>query len=91
MSKSLHVDQSGDFAMDNELQKSTMKETTNELESLISSLNLGSEELPIEEFVQLAEEKIVGAQYNVVELVELIRGWKNPFGFTFERRANGGE
>jgi hypothetical protein len=31
-----------------------MKEVENELASLISSLNLGSEEMPVEEYVQLA-------------------------------------
>ena len=36
-----------------------MKEATNELASLISSLNLGSKELPIEEYVQLAREEII--------------------------------
>ena len=33
-----------------------MKETTNKLASLISFLNLGSEEMPIEEYVQLTIE-----------------------------------
>jgi hypothetical protein len=62
MSKILHVDQSGgDFAMDGELEKSIMKETTIELDCLISSFTLGSEELPIEEFVQMAGEQIVDA------------------------------
>ena len=54
MSKTLLVDRSANFSMDNECEKSRMKETTNELASPISSLNLGSEELPIAEYVQLA-------------------------------------
>ena len=40
-------------------KKLRMKEATNELASLISSLNLGSKELPIEEYVQLAREEII--------------------------------
>jgi hypothetical protein len=38
-----------------------LKEATNELASLVSSLNLGNEEMLIEEYVQLAGEKIVDA------------------------------
>ena len=40
--------------MDGEHEKSRMKEATNELASLTSSLILGSEEFLIEEYVQLA-------------------------------------
>ena len=80
MSKILHVDHSDDFATGGELGKSIMKETTIELESLISSLNLGSEKLPIEEFVQMAGEQIVDAQYNMVELVDLAWGGKFHLG-----------
>ena len=53
MSKFLHVDWSADFAMDGELEKLKMKETTNEMANLISSLTLGGKELPIEVYVQL--------------------------------------
>ena len=42
-------------------------------------LNLGSVEIPIEEYVQLAKEEIVDAKYNMAELVDL--AWDNPFGF----------
>ena len=42
--------------------------------SLISSLDLGNEELPIEKYVQLAGEKIVDAKYNMAELVDLAWG-----------------
>lgn len=42
--------------------------------SLISSLTLGSEEMPIAKYVQLAEEKIVDAKYKMVELVGLAWG-----------------
>ena len=45
------VDSSVDFAMDDEHGNLRMKEETNELPSFISSLNLGSEELPIEKYV----------------------------------------
>ena len=44
-----------------------MKEATNELASPISSLNLVSEEILIEEYVQLAGEEIVDAKYNLGE------------------------
>ena len=37
--------------MDDECENERMKEATNELASLLSSLNLGSEEMPIEEYV----------------------------------------
>ena len=50
-----------DFGMDHEREKLRMKEVANELASLISSLNLGSKEMPIEEYVQLVEEEIVDA------------------------------
>ena len=52
--------------MDHECEKLRMKEATNELASLITSLNLGSEEMPIEEYVQMARDKIVDAKYNIV-------------------------
>ena len=43
MSKILHVDWSADFDMDGECEKMRMKEMANELASLTSYLNLGSE------------------------------------------------
>ena len=39
--------------------------------SLISSLNLGSEGMLVEENVQLTREEIVDAKYNMVELVDV--------------------
>ena len=39
--------------------------------SLNHSLNIGSEEMPIEGYVQLVGEEIVDAKYNMVELVDL--------------------
>ena len=59
-----------DFAMDDECEKSRMKEATNELASLISSLNLESEEMLFEEYVQLAGEDVVDAKYTMGELVD---------------------
>jgi hypothetical protein len=47
--------------MGDECKKSRMKEASNELASLFSSLNLESEEIFIEEYVQLAGEDIVDA------------------------------
>ena len=47
--------------MDGELEKIKNEEATNELETLNSSLNLESEEFPIEEFVRFAGENIANA------------------------------
>ena len=52
MSKILLLDWSANFAMDDEREKSKMKEATNELASHVSFLNCGSEETPIEEYVE---------------------------------------
>ena len=57
-----------------EHEKARMKEATNELTRLVTSLNLGGEEIPIKEYVQLAREEIVDVEYNMVELVELTWG-----------------
>ena len=51
-----------------------MKEASNELESLISSLNLGSEEMHVEKCMQLVKEEIVDAKYNMAKLVDLAQG-----------------
>jgi hypothetical protein len=56
--------------MNDEHEKSRMKETTNELTSLISSLNLESEETLIDEYVQLAAKEIVHGEYIMAELVD---------------------
>ena len=53
----LPTDWSVDFSMDGEREKLRMNEATNKLASFISSLNLGSEEVPIDEYVQLVREK----------------------------------
>jgi hypothetical protein len=45
--------------MDDDRENERMKEAQNELASLISCLNLGSEEMPIEEYVQLGGEKLL--------------------------------
>ena len=78
-----------DFAIDHAHEKSRMKEATNELASLISSLNLESEKMPIED-VQLVGEKIVDVEYNMVELVDLAWGRKIHLGLNLGR-ANGEE
>ena len=39
-----------------------MKEATNELASVISSLKVGSEEIPIQEYLHLVGEEIVDAK-----------------------------
>ena len=51
-----------------------MIKKNNELVRLISSLNLESEEMPIEEYVQLAREGIVDVEYNMVELADSASG-----------------
>ena len=56
ISKIFLVDRIANFAMDDECDKSRMKEVANESASLISSLHLGSEEMLIEEHVQLVGE-----------------------------------
>ena len=56
MFKILLANSSANFAIDDERKKLRMKEATFELASLISSSNLGSEEMTIEEYVQLAGE-----------------------------------
>ena len=48
-----------------------MNEATNKLTSLISSLNLGSEEMLVEVYVPLTGEEIVDVEYNMVELLDL--------------------
>ena len=65
------------FAMDDEREKLKMKEVENELASLISSLKLGSEEMPVEEYMRLAWDEIVDVEYNMAELVDSI--WDRKF------------
>ena len=45
---------SANFAMDDEHENERMEKAVNELATLISSLNLESEIMPIEEYMQLA-------------------------------------
>jgi hypothetical protein len=48
--------------MDHEREKLRIKEATCELASLIYSLNLGSKEMPIQEYVQLTKDEIVDVE-----------------------------
>ena len=73
-----------DFVMDDEHENGRMKEATNELASPIFSLNLASEEMPIEEYVQLVGEKIIDAKYNMSELVDLAWGREIHFGLDLD-------
>ena len=73
MSNNLHANWSANSVMDDEHEKSRMKDVKNKLASLISSLNLGSEEMLVEEYV-LAGEEIVDAKYTMPELVDLVWG-----------------
>ena len=57
--------------MDDEREKLRMKDVSNEFASLISSLNLGSEEMPIKEYMQSAGKEIVDAKYIMIELMDL--------------------
>jgi hypothetical protein len=51
-----------------------MNKIAHELVSIISFLNFGSEEMPIEEYVQLASEEFVDVENNIAELVDLAWG-----------------
>ena len=82
MSKILPTNWSAEFAMDDECQKFRTKETKNEMASIISSLNLGSAETPIEGYVQL--EEIVYVVYNMAELVDLAWGREAHLGIALK-------
>jgi hypothetical protein len=56
--------------MNDEHENERMKKATNELASPISFLNLGSVEMPIEEYVQLAREEIVDAKYSMAKFMD---------------------
>jgi hypothetical protein len=62
------------FAICNEREKLRMNKIAHELVSIISFLNFGSEEMPIEEYVQLASEEFVDVENNIAELVDLAWG-----------------
>ena len=64
-----------------------MKEATNKLASVILSLNLGSEEMLIVEYVQLAREEIVDAKYNMAALVDLTWGREIHLGLYLKEEA----
>ena len=66
--------------MDDEREKLRMKEATNKLTNLIFSLNLGSVEMSIEDYVQLEWEEIIDVEYNMVELVDLAWNREIPLG-----------
>ena len=91
MSKILLLDWSVNFAMDDEREKLRLKKVENELASLISSLNLGSEEMPVEEYVQLACEEIVDVEYNMAELVDLVWDRKFHLDLDLKEEPNGGK
>ena len=69
-----YLETTSEYVMDHECEKLGLKEATSESTSLISSLNLGSGEMLIEEHVQLAGEEIVDTEYTVAELVALAWG-----------------
>ena len=56
-----------------------MRDTSNKLASLISSLNLGSEEMRIKEYMHLVGEEIVDAKHIMTELVDL--AWSREIHF----------
>ena len=91
MFKILFADWSANFAMDDEWKNLRMKEATNEVASLVFSLNLGSEEMPIEEYVQLVGEEIVYAKYIMVEMVNLAWDREIHLGLNLNEVPNGGE
>ena len=59
MSKILLADLTVDFVMDHEDENLRMKEAKMKLVSLSSSLNLGSEEMHVQEYVQLTRDKLL--------------------------------
>ena len=67
MSKILLANWSVDCFMDDEREKLRIKEASIELAGLVSSLNIGSQEMPIEEYVQMARKEIVDFKYNMGE------------------------
>lgn len=62
-----------------------MKQTKNELASLISSSNPENEEMPIDEYVQLLGEELFDAKYNMVELMDLAWGREFHLGSTLNK------
>ena len=70
--------------MDYEREKPRTKETTNKLANLISSLNLGSEEMPTEKYVRLAQQEIVDAKCNMVEFGGFGMEVENSISIIFE-------
>jgi hypothetical protein len=68
MSKISHANWSVDFAMDDEHAKSRMKEVTNELASLFSSLNLGVKKCLLKKMCTWQDRN------NMAELVDLAWG-----------------
>ena len=76
--------------MDDERENERMKKTTNELASLVSPLNIGSEEMPIEEYVRLAWEVIVDAKCNMAKLMDLPWGRGVHLGIDLNEEPNEG-
>jgi hypothetical protein len=56
MSKILPTNWNANFSIDGEHEDSRMKVVANEVASLVSYLNLGSEETPFKEYVRLVGE-----------------------------------
>ena len=80
MSKILPDNWNADLAMDDKREKLRMKEATNEMASLKSSLNLESDEMPIENYGQQVGDNIVDVENIMVELVDLAWGGENHLG-----------
>ena len=72
--------------MNDEHEKSRMKEATNELACLISSLNLESEDMLIKENVRLEERKLL-MQSTTWFSWRIWHGVENPCGFRFEMKS----
>ena len=68
-----------------------MKEATNELASLISFLNLGSEEMPVEEYVQLVGERLLTQNTSWVSLVDLAWGREIHLGLDLHEEPMEGD
>jgi hypothetical protein len=48
-----------------------VEEKTNELTSLVCSLNFGSEEMLVEEYVQMTKEEFLDVEHRMAKLVNL--------------------
>jgi hypothetical protein len=70
----LPLDWSADFANEDQREKSRLFKESEDLALLISKLQLGSDEMPFEEYVVMEGEDIIEAEYCMSELVDMALG-----------------